>query len=243
MLIFQLNSTVCQKLPQLRPGLEETRTEDLVHCVVQMVVDLRNKLCEIARDVGKNCSSKQFLKEMANEILDCYNFFPDKVFKYVNSVMVEQENQNSDLNSRFKAVQSQLLDFQEHRTFQENLVQERDTEIGEIRHQLETVQNQLNDVQQHRTFQQNLVQERDTEIATMQQHLNEVRNQLLIFHQQQEPSLLSDSSNDVTLEIATVQQPNGQDLFANANPMQAIYGMANSMFNNNERIAMNVQDE
>ena len=57
MLIFQLNSAVS--------GLGDTNTEDLEHCELQMVVKLRNKLCEIARHVGKNCTRGQFLKEMA----------------------------------------------------------------------------------------------------------------------------------------------------------------------------------
>ena len=72
MLIFQINSTVCQMFPQVRSGLGDTNTEEIEHCVVQIVPELRNKLCEIARHVGKNCSSGQFLKEMANAILDCY---------------------------------------------------------------------------------------------------------------------------------------------------------------------------
>ena len=184
MLIFQLNSTVCQKLPQLIPGLEETHTADLEHRVHQIVVELRNNLCEIALNEGKNCTSEQFLKEMANAILDCYNYIPDKVFKYVNSVMVERENQNADL----------FLDFQQQRTFQDNLVHKQDSEIGELKQQLAIVKNQLLNAQQQRSGLENLVPQRDInislvyQIAEIQQqldtHSNEVLNQLLIIRTQ-----------------------------------------------------------
>ena len=182
-LIFQLNSTVCQKLHQLRSGLGDINTEDLEHCVLQMVGELRNKLCEIARNEGKNCTNGLFLKEMAKAILDCYNSIPDKVFKYVNSVMVERENQNYDLNSRFEAVLRLLLDFQQQRTFQDNLVHEQDTEIGELKQQLPIVKNQLLNAQQQRSGLENLVHQRDIKIAEIQQqldtHSNEVLNQRL----------------------------------------------------------------
>ena len=136
MLISQLNLTVCQKLPQLRSGLGDTSTEDLERCVLQMVLKLRGKLGKFSRHVGKNCTIKQFLNEMANAIFDCYNSILDKVFKCVSFVMIERENQKYDLNIR-------LLNDQQERTRQEKLVQERNTEIAKVKKQLDGVRNQL----------------------------------------------------------------------------------------------------
>ena len=124
MLIFQLNSMVCHELPQLRFVLGETNTADLGKCVLQMVLELRDKFREIACHVSKICIIEQLLNEMANAILDCYNSIRDEVVKYVGAVMVQREHQNSDLNKRLNEVQSQLLDAQREITRKENLVKE-----------------------------------------------------------------------------------------------------------------------
>ena len=147
-------------------------------------MELREKLGEIARHVRQNCTIEQFLKEMANAILDCYNSISDKVFKYVGSVMVEREHQNSDLNKRIEEVRSQLLDVQQEITRKENLVKEKEIRIAEINQQLDGFKNQLLETQQEKLLQENLIQERDTKIAEIQQHFDDLRNQLLNFQEQ-----------------------------------------------------------
>ena len=127
-LIFQLNSTVCSECPQLRSVLAKTNVADFDKCVLQRIMKLCQMLGEIARSESKICAIKQFLNEMANAILDCYNFIlhTSTVFKYsyVGSETVEQEYQNSDLSKRFEAIQSELLDFQQQNIFYKNLVQD-----------------------------------------------------------------------------------------------------------------------
>ena len=179
MLIFQLNSTVSHEFPQLRSVLGgETNITGLGKCVLQMVLELRDKFRKIACHVSKICTIEQLLNEMANAILDCYNSICDEVVKCVGAVMVQREHQNSNLNKRLDEVQSQLLDAQLEITRKENLVKEGESRVAEITQQFDGFNNQLLERQKEISRLENLVQKRDSKIAEIQQQLDEVRNQI-----------------------------------------------------------------
>ena len=140
-------------------------------------------------------------------ILDCYNSIRDEVVKYVGSVIVQREHQNSDLNKRLEEVQSQLLDAQREITRKENLVKERESRVAEINQQLDGFKNQLLEKQQEKSRLENLVQERDTKIAELQQQLNGVRNQLL--NLQEQKTFEQHLAQERDIKIDKVQGDNG----------------------------------
>ena len=177
-LVLQLKSMGWYECPPLRSVLGETITTGLKKCVLKRVLELRDKFGDIARRASKDCDIEKFLKEVAIEILDCYNFILENVFKYVGSVSLDREHQNCVYNRRLEAVQSQLLYAQREKTCEEKLVIEGER-IAKINQQLIAIKNQLLEVQQEIFRQESLIKERDTKIAEIQRKLDEVKNQLL----------------------------------------------------------------
>ena len=203
-LIFQLNSTMCNECPKLRSLLGETNTADIEKVVYQVILELREKLGNIARSVIKDCTIERFLKDVANAIFDCYNSITDKVFKYVGSVKEEQE-----LNKKLDEVRSQLLDIQQQKLLQENLVRERDTKIAELQQHFDEVRNQLFNVQKQTTFQQNSAQERDSKIAETQSDSGSTRANV----DEEQYKLNWERANELALRAACeLQMSNGDSV-------------------------------
>ena len=198
-LIFQLNSTMCNECPQLRSLLRETNTADIEKVVYQIILEFCEKLGKISRRVIKDCTIEQFLKDVANAIFDCYNSITDKVFKYeyVRSVKEEPE-----LNKRLEAVRIQLLDIQQQKLLQKNLVRERDTKIAELQQHFD-VRNKLFNVQEQKSLPENVIQQRNTTIVELQQPQDEVRNQLL--NVQKKKTFQQDSAQERDSKIAEIQ--------------------------------------
>ena len=125
-LILQLKSMVWYEWSPHRPESGETQSVDLEECVLQMVLELRDNLGELARRVtGESKGSEHFMNEVDLAIADCYNSIQEKFFKYVGSVKLEGAHQNFVNNRQLEAIKSKFLYAQREKTSEENLEKRR----------------------------------------------------------------------------------------------------------------------